>query len=247
MKKAFVLSALLVAFAIPARAQSVTVVDQPVQGSSIVTSDTFVENPTSSWRIAIQAGAAYNPGKVAESDAGLKEYYKGLKWGLNLGADVTYFLARNWGLGAKFSNAHFANSTTGTVYFDTGESRSGVLSDDVNTYFAGPIVSFRWLSSNNRLSFLTYYGIGYIGYHNKAMVVDPIEMKGATPGFALGFDFDLGITDRLFFGIEAGMVSGALRSYTATMYGVTQKVNLNSDEIMSASHIDLAAGLRLLF
>lgn len=246
MKQFAIAVVLLAAFYNTAGAQNVTIIDRPTQSPVIVTSDTLVENIAPMWRVSIKAGASYYPIKY-DGDSMMREYYKGLKWGVNLGADVTYFMARNWGIGAKFNDAHFANSATGTVYYNSGESKSGVIADDINVYYAGPSVSYRWLSSNNMYSFLFYYSLGYMGFYDKSKVVDPLDMKGATLGYALGLDFDLGITKHIAFGLGADVVSGSLSSYSATMNGMTQKVTMEKGQVMGISHIDLTAGLRFLF
>ncbi|MBO4557842.1 MAG: hypothetical protein J5693_04470 [Bacteroidales bacterium] len=246
MKRFAIVIAAFAAFFNIAQAQNVTIVDKPVQTSAIVTSDSFVEDSAPAWRVSLQAGASYAPGKIEESDPGMYDYYKGLKWGFNYGVDVTYFPTRSWGVGVKLNDARFSNSATGTVSYESGETRSGTIADVINVYYAGPTATWRWISNDNKYSLLFSYSIGYMGYYDNSKVIVPVDVKGGSLGTGLGLNFDYALSKNIALGLGVDVMSGSLRSYKVTMSGVTETINLDPGTSLGMSHLDLTAGLRFL-
>lgn len=221
---------------------------QPGRQPVIVTSDLSVKEKVSSVRVAIQAGGAFRPGKIeAGTDPDFAAYQKKLRWGYSVGADLTWFFTDALGVGAKFNDIRVSNESQVSLTYENGSTRAGTLKDRIDIWYAGPLLSYRWLSRTGRNAFFVNYGLGYLGYQDVGMVIDPAKQAGGTLGLQFELGYDFGITKHLAAGIDFNMISGTLTHYTLTMNGKDQRIDLDKDEYMGLGHLALSVGLRYLF
>lgn len=218
-----------------------------VHAQNIVTSDATVTASLSSWRFAAQGGYAYRVGKVDKSqDAVLVNHIKKLKHGVTYGADATWFFMDSIGIGLKYNSLNVGNSELVTVTYDDGTQKSGLLEDNINIWFFGPIASYRILSRNMRNAFFMNVGLGYMGYKDRTVLIDPFIIKGGTLGYLYEFGYDQSLTDKIFLGAMLSFVSGTLTGYQSNQGGSWNTVNLESDSYESLNHINLSIGLRII-
>ena len=127
----------------------------PSNAQNIVTSDTTVTSDFPSWRFSAQGGYAYRVGKIDKSqDAVVVDHIKNLKHGITYGADATWFFMESLGVGLKYNSLKVCSSEQVTVTYDDGTQTSGLLEDNINIWFFGPMASYRVLSRNMRNAFL---------------------------------------------------------------------------------------------
>lgn len=89
-------------------------------------------------------------------------------------------------------------------------------------------------------------GVGYLGYRDKAVFVEPFKMKGGTAGLLYEIGYDYSLSDRIAIGVMLSSLTGALRKYnTMTPDGNRQVVKLEKGSYENLSHINLSVGLRI--
>lgn len=140
-----------------------------------------------------------------------------------------------------------SNESQVSLTYENGSTRTGTLKDRIDIWYAGPLLSYRWLSRTGRNAFFVNYGLGYLGYQDVGMVIDPAKQAGGTLGLQFELGYDFGITKHLAAGIDFNMISGTLTHYTLTMNGKDQRIDLDKDEYMGLGHLALSAGLRYYF
>ncbi len=215
---------------------------------TIVTSDATVGQRAPRLRVAVQGGGVYRFGKLpSDASPDTRAYLKNLKAGYTYGADVTYFFSEALGVGARYNNIHTSSSATGTITFDTGETASGKIQDIIDICFAGPFVTYRWLNASGKNAFLLSYGIGYCGFKDAAIAVDPYTVKGWTLGQYAEIGYDFGLSDRLSIGPALTLFRGTLSSYRRTdENGISEDVKLEYGSFESLNSLNLTVGLRYL-
>lgn len=217
-----------------------------LNAQTIVTSDTSVERAIPKWRIAVQGGGAYRLGRVPSGiDSDMAAYIKKMKLGFNYGADITYFFTEGLGVGVTYSNSHFSNAANITGTYSDGTTASGKMADIIDISFIGPVLTYRGLNQTGRNAFLMSIGFGYLGYQDKATMIEDFTLKGWTLGRLISIGYDFGISDRLSFGPALSLITGTLTKYTMTdELGRTETQNLDKDSYEGLSNVTLTVGLR---
>lgn len=216
-----------------------------LRAQTIVTSDTGAGRLIPKWRIAVQGGGAYRLGRVPSGlDSGMEDYIRKMKLGFDYGADITYFFG-GIGIGVTYSNSHFGNEATITGTYIDGTAARGRMADSIDISFIGPVLSYRWLNQTGRNAFLMSIGFGYLGYQDKAAMIEEFTLKGWTLGRLLSIGYDFGLSDRLSIGPVLSLITGTLTSYKITdELGRTETQNLDRDSYEGLSHATLTLGLR---
>lgn len=218
----------------------------PSNAQNIVTSDTTVTSDFPSWRFSAQGGYAYRVGKIDKSqDAVVVDHIKNLKHGITYGADATWFFMDSIGIGLKYNSLNVGNSEQVTVTYDDGTQTSGLLEDNINIWFFGPMASYRVLSRNMRNAFFMNVGLGYMEYKDRTVLIDPFIIKGGTIGSLYEIGYDLNLNDKISLGAMLSFVSGTLTGYQTNQGGSWNTVDLESDSYESLNHINLSIGLRI--
>ncbi len=213
-------------------------------------SDTYVSRNEaySHWRFALNGGLTYNLGKADKSlDQQLQTYYKQLRFGTQLGAEVIYFLNETSGIGFCYYSLATGNSLDGvTLSYGSQVVAQGVMSDDINLSFIGPMYSGRMITGRDKNNALVgNVGIGYMGYtDNVQLGTYHSKIKGGTVGFLTSIGYDHAISKSTSLGVQLSLVSGSLWQYDQFDGTTTTHVKLNKDNFMSLGHIDLSVGLR---
>lgn len=198
------------------------------------------------WHFAAQGGVVYRLGKIANNLSNVEQQHiKNMRWGFSYGADVSYFVHENFGVGIKFHNFHSADSMPITVLDQSGKVLEGVEEDKMDIYFIGPIATFRLPSRNRANAFFARMGIGFEGYYDYGRVMDITgTIKGRTAGILYEAGYDFGISKHLSVGANITYLIGFLTGLDVNTNQQSGHIDLDKDHMENISHIGLNIGLR---
>lgn len=220
-----------------------------LSAQTIITADNLADTPSGPRiRIAAQGGWFYRFGKVDESlNQDARNFYNKMKKGREYGADATFYLNSGYGIGVKYSKGSASNSIYGTVTYSDGTSESGTISDNIDLTFIGLYGSASTARLGSKHIFFVNYGIGYLGYYERSLMLDEAIMKGTVIATYAGLGYDYLINDHLALGAEISLITGTLRTVNQTNNGQTQTYVLDSDEAVNVSRISADIGIRFYF
>ena len=198
------------------------------------------------WHFAAQGGVVYRLGKIANNLSNVEQQHiKNMRWGFSYGADVSYFVHENFGVGIKFHNFHSADSMPISVLDQSGKVLEGVEEDKMDIYFIGPIATFRLPSRNRANAFFARLGIGFEGYYDYGRVMDITgTIKGRTAGILYEAGYDFGISKHLSVGANITYLIGFLTGLDVNINQQSGHIDLDKDNMENISHIGLNIGLR---
>lgn len=131
------------------------------------------------------------------------DYLNKLKWGINLSADVAYFLHEGkFGLGAKYAFFGTKNEDDFHLINDQGILELVTISDRINIHFAGPAFFFRLNSKENLNAFVFHASMGFMSYHNQASLFQDYKITGYTIGVCASANYDIATSDQSADGIQ---------------------------------------------
>ena len=90
-------------------------------------------------------------------------------------------------------------------------------------------------------------GLGYMGYHDDAVLIDSFTLNGGTLGVMAEGGYELALTKTLKLHALFSVYAGTLRSVTITEGGLPRPYNLDKDKQISLTHLDLKLGLSFNF
>lgn len=218
-----------------------------LNAQTIVTSDQSVNEELSKWRISASVGASYQTGAIPDGLGAVeRDQAKALKWGLTYDVDATRYFHGTLGIGVKYNS--FRTSSQQDIVATLGSSTvSGHLSDKINIWFAGPMLSSRDFTKG-RSCWIMNAGLGYMGYHDDgAILFDSITLNGGTLGVMAEGGYELALTKTLKLHALFSVYAGTLRSVTITEGGLPRPYNLDKDKQISLTHLDLKLGLSFNF
>jgi len=199
------------------------------------------------FRLSFGGGFSYRTAEISSDISNeFIDYMKKLKLGYNFYMDVAGYFNRAIGLGASCKWFKSSNSIVDGIYIiDTaGNLRSGTMSDNINILFVGPMFSVRFLNKAKRHALHLNASIGFMGYWDDAILVEPFQIHAKTAGLSLEVGYDIRITDNLLVGFQFSSILGAFRSYKLTTGGYSSSEILPERQAESISRIDLTIGLR---
>ena len=199
------------------------------------------------WRIGVRGGFGNMLAQIETTDE-FSLYQEKLLRGWIWGADASYFLGDNFGLGLMFNNFQSQNKAENIDYKNLILKENvvkGSLSNKRSTKFVGPAVYFR-----RNIDFKTMVVLGlapgaYLYTDKGTYNASAYKFKGLDFGAAatLGVDFLLGndITGRdIILSLEAGYNYGKMRALDFGNGGGA--VNLSTP--INLSRVDFTVGLR---
>lgn len=197
----------------------------------------------------INGGYSYRVARIDPSaDAFTRDYYEGLKSGLNYGAGLTYYFSETLGAGIKYSSSLYTNSVSNvTVTFNNGMIKYGEVSDDITITFIGPSILTRYYPGNNDDCMTMGASFGYMSYNDDGLVVDPIRITGNTLGMGLDFGYDFSIGPSASLGLRLSFLSGVLREVEIQEDGETRVMRFEEGSYESLQHLDFGIVLTYSF
>lgn len=197
--------------------------------------------------IGVNGGYSYMIGKVDKNlSSFLQTYEKKLKNGYHFGAEMNYFTSEYFGIGLYYSIFRAKNQLDNVYTIDsvTKQVRTGILKDDITIQFFGPSVCRRFTSKNNADHFLLEFSLGYMGYKDKATVIDNFTLASETLGMRLVAGFDVKIDNDWDAGISFELITGSLDHYRYDDGIHSKTITLDNNHLASISRIDLSLWLK---
>ncbi|MDR1161049.1 MAG: hypothetical protein LBK45_01795 [Tannerellaceae bacterium] len=190
-------------------------------------------------RLAVTGGWSDRIGHLPENVSPLiNDYLQELKSGFHYEAGLSYYFSEHLGAGFKYNEYVSSNSDDGSMGY-------GKLSDRIRINYIGPVFSTRFLNRTKKNCLLMDVGIGYLGYHDKALFAsEKLTLTGSTAGFYWSIGYDIGISRNLALGFQVSLISGLMSEYKSSNGIYTNVIKLDKDSRESLTHIDLSIGLR---
>lgn len=187
-------------------------------------------------RLAAYGGLSFLTDEIS-NDGGneLNGFYKDLKSGKSLGFDMQYHILKPIGVGIKYSA--FQSKASAMVGIDVSEG-------DLSVKFVGPIVSGRFLHSNDRNSVYFNMGYGYVDYKLVQTAGIDRTVKGNTLASVFDLGYEYGITQKFGIIIQTSYLLGNLKKVERDYAGEKETVDLKKEEYESLHRLDLSLGLR---
>jgi hypothetical protein len=191
------------------------------------------------FRLAVTGGWSYRIGHLPENVSPLvNDYLQELKSGFHYEAGLSYYFNEYLGAGFKYNEYLSSNSDDGSMGY-------GNLSDRIRINYIGPVLSTRFFNQTKKNCLLMDFGIGYLGYHDKALFAsEKLTLTGSTAGLYWSIGYDIGISGNLALGFQLSLISGMMSEYKRSNGIYTNVIKLEKDSRESLSHIDLSIGLR---
>ena len=146
---------------------------------------------------------------------------------------------------------HTKSEDYATVTFDDGSpTLEGLLSDQVNISYVGPIYSKRSISKDGKSIFMYDVGLGLLYYKATSSIANK---QGSTVGFTSGLTADVNysymLTDKLSIGANLSLTSGALSNYTTTDFNgnTVKSSDVNNSQAESLLQMGVSAQLIYTF
>lgn len=200
------------------------------------------------FRLVVQGGYSHTLGRIDENiDPELVDYFRELKSGYHLGAEFLYYFSDYFGFGLK-TNLFRTKNEIGNIYVEDqdGNRRYGILSNDIKTSLVAPCFAVRLLGTNKRNAFLTDLSIGYMGYSNDLVLVDPYKLTGKTLGFVWDIGYELGISEYISLGVQFSIIDASLSEYERDDGNKVETIKLDQGKFESLCRMDISIGLRII-
>ena len=204
----------------------------------------------SRFQLAAYGGYSYMIGKINKTlDPAIKTYYKQLKSGYNFGAEANYFISEIVGLGIGFSHFTTSNEMDNVVFYNnvTGEIKRGKIIDDISVNYFGPVLTTRFVSSNNKTQFYSSLSFGYASYENDAVLLTQFNLTSGTVAMLWSLGIDFMLDTNISLGLKASLFSGNLYEYEVFDGTTRQTVKLEKGSYESISRIDITPSLKYNF
>lgn len=161
---------------------------------------------------------------------------------MNLGGDFTYYFSEYFGAAIKGTFFKTSNSINAQ---NTETNRYGVMSDEIKTFFVGPMFSARFSNHNKKNAWIFGWGLGYVGYSNDFTLIDDhYKLSGSTLGTVWDIGYDISIAENLKLGFQLSMTGALLSKIKMDDGRNITTLEYDSDERLNTGHIDLSVGLR---
>jgi opacity protein-like surface antigen len=184
------------------------------------------------WRFGVNGGIEQiispEPADISEE---LLKYKKSLKFGLRFGADAVFFVSPNIGLGVNYA-MFGADSKTEYISYNKYE---GSRQDDVNIYFAGPLISIRSIPRNNKFYASCDFVLGYFVYTNDLKLNNvPYNIRKNNFGFATSIGADFMLMRNMSLGVSFNIMAASVKNMEI----------LNGNNVENLSRISLVMTLK---
>lgn len=230
--------------------QSKPVKEATNQGSIKDTPNTTKKSNATHLYFSLYGGYSRLTGKTFDDvNPSLIDYIDELKSGYHIGGDLYYYTKTGWGFGIFYNRFYTSNSLNNVLFTDsaTGMSKTGPLESNITHSFLG--VSFAKRFKINHAIYLEVYAdIGYLGYKDKAVFINPVTISAWTISESIGGILDYKISKNSYLILKASFNVGITNNFTATYEnGETIDYTLEDNKYENLSKINLSAGIRFSF
>jgi len=180
------------------------------------------------FHLGADVGYGYRLGTVETDDIYLKDFIKGLRSGLSIGTDASFYLRPTFGFGMKYS-FFYASNSWGDVWEKT------------YTNFVGPVFCGRSKPLGAQKSILLAYsaGIGYLHFRDKWSVdKQKGEFTAETYGIYTDFGLEIRLAPKLYLTGKVYLLGSNYNSYKQN----SEKIKL--DKPANVTRAGITAGLK---
>jgi hypothetical protein len=188
------------------------------------------------WRFGVNGGVgliiAADPINMSDE---LLKYNKSLKSGSRFGADATFFISPNIGVGINYILFNTSNRTNHISYEINGNQYEGERQDMVNIHFAGPSISIRSIPRNNKLYTSCDFMLGYFIYTNDFRLSNGrYNLREENFGFTTSIGADYMVRKNLSMGLALNITAASIKNVEI----------LNGNNVENLSRISLVMTLK---
>lgn len=177
-----------------------------------------------------------------------KEHIKRLMNGVMLGADIMCYASNGLGAGFRYQVMHGGSSDAATMTYDDGSSKDGVLDENVNISFLGPLFSVREISMNGKHVLASNVGIGILFYKDRLTFANETAIiDGRTLGLTFDLNYSYFLSKHVALGADISYTSGKLKKYTLTADGQSQSVVPDKDHYEGLAQLGMSGHISIFF
>ncbi len=207
----------------------------------------FNNQKYSHWRYGFNIAYGYQTAKSgAYTNQTQRDYYNGLRSGYSLGADVTYFIQENYGIGFKYNRFNTANSLSNVPLtpINGGPTVIGNISNDIDIDFIAPCFSIRAIPKNDKNALIINFALGYVGYKNSEMAIKKNIATSSSFGMMLDLGYDVGLSKSTALAFQLSYLASTL-SYQDVNDGTkTVRQTFDKNSLIGLGRVDVSIGLK---
>lgn len=201
----------------------------------------------SNVQLNVDGGIAIRTAKLPNDiPPSLKDYYRDMKSGLVYNFDIMFYFSEQWGGGFKYNSYNSKSEYNNYSLFYEDLKITSDLRDITTISFMGPIVSNRYISRNNKNSFQTNVGIGYLDFKEESFFVIDNLITGNTVGLIYDIAYESKLNKNWALAFKFSWLIGSLTEVEVSNKFEKQTIKLKEGEYEGLSHIDFSIGLRCL-
>lgn len=185
---------------------------QPAQ-----TAQAVAENRKPVFVAGASVGVGFKTNRIAdELTTFYKDHIRKLKVGLDLGLDINYIFKSGNGIGLVY-NRYSAKAQDYGLYQDETHSETGYLNTTLDIDFIGLLYSLRFVSGDQKHTFMGQAGLGPVFYDSKDTFNSLSDhMTGSTAGVYYSFIYGYNVTDHFSLGAQIKYMTASLLKMTHT-------------------------------
>lgn len=193
-------------------------------------------------RLKIYLGPGYNfrtATVLQTNNAIMDSHLDNLTSGPNVSAGFTYHLSSSYGFGLRYAGAWYSNTIDNVAFYDEYNKYMGTgkLSDNIRVDFYALVFSSRHIFQEIPASIYLAASMGMANYHDDAVYLTSMEIKGSTFGSSLDLGMNYLLDRNWGIGFELSYFSAVI----STMYVDGQQVLLSNDIAEGLHRIQMMA------
>jgi hypothetical protein len=204
------------------------------------------KNIYKAFSAGVTLGPGYRFGKIdPDQSQSAIDYLKGLKWGFQAGANITYFISEPMGIGFSWSRFMSANSAENVMIMDQGGNLvSADISDDIDISYYAPTFTTRMINASRKGTLYLNYSAGLLTYRDNTIITGAYKITGSTIGFGIDIGYNIDLSENLQAVFQLSMITGYISTIKIDDGSSVQTVDLEKGSYETLSRIDFSVGLR---
>ncbi|RTY94941.1 hypothetical protein [Flavobacterium sp. GT3R68] len=227
--------------------------ENSIAGYPDAASDTLYKRSRLNKRPKFMVNITSGPSiRMGETPKGLtseqSNYIKDLKSGFSYDISTYYLKDEQSGFGLKYNVYKSSGSLSNQdLTAPNGETGNGTASDDITITFIGAsgILYGKGFFALDNVSF--EIALGYIGYVDKAVILDNYTIKGGNLGISTSVGYHFGITENIAIGPSVSFTGGVLNQVKVEGDNYSATMKFDEDEKESLYRFDFSLSARFKF
>ncbi len=207
----------------------------------------FNNQKYSHWRYGLNIAYGYQTAKSSPNQNQLeKEYYDGLRSGYSIGADVSYFIKENLGIGLKYNRFMTSNSLNNVSFTPNngGPNVFGTLANNVSIDFIAPYLSVRQISKNQKNALLMGIALGYIGFKDDIIEYNKYTVTSSSFGMMLDLGYDVGLSKNTALAFQIAYLASTLNYRDVNDGTKTIRQTFDKNSFIGLGRLELGIGFK---